>query len=127
MVEHDSQTLNGIFHALSDRTRRDMLGKLATTDLTVGELAEPFAMSLAAASKHIRVLEKAGLVRRDIQGRTHRCSLAPMPLASADQWLDMYRRYWTEQLGTLEELLRSEDEPSKPMQQDNSKKENEDD
>lgn len=107
MVEYDSQTLDTIFHALGDGTRRAMLESLATADRTVGELAEPFAMSLAAASKHIKVLEGAGLISRAVEGRTHRCSLSPMPLASADQWIGMYRRYWTEQIDNLEALLRA--------------------
>ncbi|WP_439569229.1 ArsR/SmtB family transcription factor [Sphingopyxis sp.] len=108
MVEHDSQTLDTIFHALGDATRRAMLGDLAVGDRTVGELAEPFAMSLAAASKHIKVLEAAGLIRRDVRGRTHVCSLEPMPLMSADQWLGVYRRFWTGRLDTLEILLRAD-------------------
>ena len=107
MVEHDSH-LSTIFHALGDGTRRAMLENLATGDRTVGELAEPFAMSLAAVSKHIKVLEGAGLIRREVQGRVHKCSLSPMPLASADQWLSMYRRYWNEQLDALEALLGSD-------------------
>lgn len=116
MVEHDSLALDTIFHALGDATRRAMLGDLATGERTVGELAEPFAMSLAAASKHIRVLEAAGLIRRDVRGRTHVCSLDPAPLMSADQWLGIYRRFWTDRLDTLEQLLRAEDAapPRKP-------------
>ncbi len=86
-----------------------MLGDLATGERTVGELAEPFAMSLAAASKHIKVLETAGLIRRDVRGRTHICSLDPAPLMSADQWLGIYRRFWTGRLDALEQLLRAED------------------
>jgi len=107
MVEHDSQTLDTIFHALGDATRRAMLGELAAGQRSVGELAEPFAMSLAAASKHIRVLERAGLIRREIRGRTHVCSLDPAPLMSADQWLGVYRRFWSDRLDTLEALLRA--------------------
>ena len=114
MVEHDSQTLDNIVHALGDATRRAMLAELATGGRTVGELAEPFAMSLAAASKHIKVLESAGLIRRDVRGRTHHCSLEPVPLASADQWLGMYRRFWTDRLDTLEQLLRAEDAATLP-------------
>ena len=86
-----------------------MLRTLSEGKRTVSELAQPFAMSLAAASKHIKVLENAGLIRREVEGRVHRCSLEPMPLATADQWLAMYRRYWTEQIDTLEELLRADD------------------
>ncbi len=114
MVEHDSQTLDTIFHALGDATRRAMLGELAAGERTVGELAQPFAMSLAAASKHIKVLENAGLIRRDVRGRTHHCSLDPVPLASADQWLAIYRRFWTGRLDTLERLLREQDAPPPP-------------
>lgn len=112
MVEHDSHTLDTIFHALGDATRRAMLGELAVGERTVGELAEPFAMSLAAASKHIKVLESAGLIRRDVRGRTHVCSLDPVPLMGADQWLGLYRRFWTDRLDTLERLLR--DAPQTP-------------
>lgn len=114
MVEHDSQTLDTIFHALGDATRRAMLGELAAGQRTVGELAEPFAMSLAAASKHIKALEKAGLVRREVRGRTHVCSLDPVPLMSADQWLGIYRRFWTSQLDNLEALLRAADAAPPP-------------
>lgn len=117
MVEHDSQMLDTIFHALGDATRRAMLGELAAGERTVGELARPFAMSLAAASKHIKVLEQAGLVRRDVRGRTHVCSLDPVPLASADQWLGIYRRFWTDRLDTLERLLRANDAVPPPPKQ----------
>jgi DNA-binding transcriptional ArsR family regulator len=109
MVEHDSPGLNLVFHALGDATRRRMLRHLAEGDRTVGELAQPFSISLAAASKHIRALEGAGLIRREVRGRTHWCSLEPGPLASADQWLRHYERFWTARLDTLEELLRQDD------------------
>ena len=114
MVEHDSHTLDTIFHALGDTTRRAMLGELAAGERTVGELAEPFAMSLAAASKHIKVLEAAGLVRRDIRGRTHVCSLDPVPLMRADQWIGIYRRFWTGRLDVLEKILRADDAATPP-------------
>ncbi|MBW8294887.1 metalloregulator ArsR/SmtB family transcription factor [Sphingopyxis sp.] len=114
MVEHNSHALDTVFHALGDATRRTMLGDLAAGERTVGELAQPFAMSLAAASKHIKVLEAAGLIRRDIRGRTHVCSLDPAPLMSADEWLGVYRRFWTDRLDTLEQLLRAEDAAPPP-------------
>ena len=114
MVEHDSHALDTIFHALGDATRRAMLGDLAVGERTVSELAQPFAMSLAAASKHIKVLEAAGLIRRDVRGRTHMCSLEPAPLMSADQWIGVYRRFWTDHLDTLEALLRAEDSAPPP-------------
>ena len=95
MVELQTPQLDTIFHALGDATRRQMLRDLADGERTVGELAEPFAISLAAASKHIRALESAGLIRREVRGRTHFCSLDPGPLASAHQWLNFYERFWT--------------------------------
>jgi DNA-binding transcriptional ArsR family regulator len=105
MVEHPDR-LDRIFHALGDPTRRAMLRRLAAQERTVGELAEPFAMSLAAASKHVKTLEQAGLVRRTVRGRTHFCRLNPQPLADADDWLRSYERLWTQRLKALEALLR---------------------
>jgi len=101
--------MNSIFHALGDATRRQMLRDLASGERTVSDLAKPFAMSLAAASKHIRVLEGAGLIRREVRGRTHICRLDPGPLASAHEWLGFYERFWNSRLDLLEQLLRDED------------------
>lgn len=105
MIEYPSR-LDGVFHALSDPTRRAMLAALATGERSVGELAAPFEMSLAAASKHIRTLERAGLLRRTVQGRTHRCALQAAPLAEAEAWLRGYAKFWTARLDNLEALLR---------------------
>jgi DNA-binding transcriptional ArsR family regulator len=101
--------MDQIFHALSDGTRRRMLRDLAERDRTVSELALPHAMSLAGASKHIKVLERAGLVRREIRWRTHWCSLEAAPLALAQRELQFYERFWTDRLDVLERLLREED------------------
>ena len=109
MVKLHRSQLNAIFHALCDATRRQMLRELANGERTVGQLAEPFAMSLAAASKHIKVLENAGLIRREVRGRTHLCRLDPGPLAAAHKWLSFYERFWTGRLDMLEQLLREED------------------
>ena len=109
MVELQTPQMNSVFHALGDATRRQMLRDLASGERTVSELAGPFAMSLAAASKHIRVLEGAGLIRREVRGRTHVCRLDPGPLASAHEWLGFYERFWTSRLDILEQLLRDED------------------
>jgi DNA-binding transcriptional ArsR family regulator len=114
MVELEQPQLNTIFHALGDATRRRMLRELALGERTVGELAEPFAISLAAASKHIKALENAGLIRREVRGRTHLCRLDPGPLASAHLWLRFYERFWTERLDVLERFLRKEDERQSP-------------
>jgi DNA-binding transcriptional ArsR family regulator len=109
MVELQTLEMNSVFHALGDATRRQMLRDLATGERTVSELAQPFAMSLAAASKHIKVLEGAGLIRREVRGRTHVCRLEPGPLASAHEWLGFYERFWNSRLDLLEQLLRDED------------------
>jgi DNA-binding transcriptional ArsR family regulator len=113
MVEHEPPQLDTVFHALGDATRRRMLHELTAGERTVGELAKPFAISLAAASKHIKALEAAGLIRREIRGRTHLCRLAPGPLASAHQWLSFYAHFWTDRLDVLDRLLRAEDADKK--------------
>jgi DNA-binding transcriptional ArsR family regulator len=100
--------LDGTFHALADLTRREILRDLAKQERTVTELAQPFPMSLAAVSKHIKVLERAGLVSRTVQGRTHICRLAPQALAEASGWLRFYERFWTARLDALEAMF---DEP----------------
>ncbi|RVU35009.1 transcriptional regulator [Hwanghaeella grinnelliae] len=114
MVELKTSRLNAVFHALGDSTRREMLQDLSEGQKTVGQLAEPYAISLAAASKHIKVLEKAGLVSREVQGRTHFCRLEPGPLASAQQWLTHYEHFWTGRLDALERILRAEDDAARP-------------
>src|SRR5262245_8209151 len=101
----DSSAMNEVFHALSHDTRRAMLTRLASHELTIGQLAEPFSMSLEAASKHVRVLERAGLVRRTVEGRRHVCRLDARPLASAAAWLRFYERFWTERLDALGRLF----------------------
>jgi DNA-binding transcriptional ArsR family regulator len=109
MVEQQPAQLDAVFHALGDATRRRMLRSLADGQRTVGELAAPFDMSLAAASKHIKALEKAGLVRRTVQGRTHICRLEARPMEDAHEWINFYRRFWSERFDVLETLLRQED------------------
>jgi DNA-binding transcriptional ArsR family regulator len=119
MVELDAPELDDVFHALGDPTRRRMLRELVHGVRTVSELAQPFDMSLAAASKHIKVLEGAGLIRREVRGRTHICSLNADPLAGAYDWLRTYQRFWTGRLDVLERLLR-EDDARKASEPDNS-------
>ena len=114
MVERNELRLDSVFHALGDATRRQMLRALAREEQTVGQLAAPFEMSLAAASKHVKALENAGLIRREVRGRTHVCRLDPGPLASAHRWLDFYARFWSERLDALERLLAEEPQPSRP-------------
>jgi len=114
MVEQKTAQLDSVFHALGDATRRRMLRELARNERTVGELAQPFAISLAAASKHIKALENAGLIRREVRGRTHLCRLNPGPLANAHEWLSFYQQFWTDRLDALEQLLRKEQATKTP-------------
>lgn len=94
-----------------------MLSALAEGPRKVSELAAPFAMSLAAASKHVRVLERAGLLRREVRGRVHVCTLEPAPLAASDAWLRQYERFWNERLDQLEVLL-TDDDTQPPLRSD---------
>lgn len=103
--------LDAVFHALADQTRRAMVQRLAQSACTVSELAQPFAMSLAAASKHLRVLEGAGLVHRRVAGRQHFCSLDATALRSAQGWLRYYEQYWTESFDALERIANKEPHP----------------
>ncbi|MGG4093805.1 ArsR/SmtB family transcription factor [Paenibacillus lautus] len=106
MVEQNNEEqLDHIFHALADPTRREMVRMIAAQERTVSELAEPFDMSLAAASKHIKVLERSGLLDRSIQGRTHSCRLNPGVMSRAMEWLQFYERFWTRQFDALEREL----------------------
>ena len=112
MVEFHVAHLDAVFHALSDRTRRAMLARLAGGEASIGDLAQPFSMSFAGASKHVKVLEGAGLVRRRVAGRTHFCRLEAARLAEANAWLRHYERFWTDRLDALEGLLLAEDAAS---------------
>ena len=103
----DLDGLDDVFHALSHEVRRAMLGRLALGDLTVGQLAEPLNMTLAAASKHVKTLERAGLVHRTVDGRRHLCRLEPGPLAPAYAWLHFYERFWAERLDALADLFQT--------------------
>ncbi|MBI5092614.1 MAG: winged helix-turn-helix transcriptional regulator [Candidatus Hydrogenedentes bacterium] len=109
MVAQSSAVLDSVFHALADPTRRAMLRRLTDGKRNISELAAPFRMSFAAASKHVRVLESAGLVKRTVEGREHVCAIEASPLAAAEEWLQFYERFWTMRLDALEAALRSED------------------
>jgi DNA-binding transcriptional ArsR family regulator len=102
--------LDAVFHALGDRTRRALLARLASRPARVTELARPFDMSLPAVSRHIRVLESAGLIARSVDGRVHQCSLAAAPMKTAEAWLDRYRRFWEGNLDALARLVEAEGE-----------------
>ena len=93
--------LDGVFSALGDPTRRAIVTRLQDGPATVGQLAQPFRVSRPAISKHLRVLERAGLVRRTTEGRMSRCELDPSHLHEASEWLEQYRRFWERQLDRL--------------------------
>ena len=105
MVEYRSSQLDHVFHALADPTRRAVLRELTRGRRSVGQLAEPFPMSFAAVTKHIQVLEKAGLVRKVRQGKFVQCRLQGEPLLLASDWIEQQRVYWQTQLDGLERFL----------------------
>ena len=106
MVELQVNNLNQVYGAIADPTRRAIIAMLADGDeVNVGFLADQFPISLNGVSKHIKVLERAGLVERTIRGREHRLRLTPEPLRDAAQWLEHYREFWEKRLDALEELL----------------------
>ncbi len=107
------QKLDGIFHALSDTTRRTMLRRLAGGEQKISDLAAPFDMSFNAVSKHVKVLEGAGLVRRRVEGRAHVCSLAPAGLKSADEWLRFYESFWSVRFDALDQMFRAQNQAAK--------------
>ena len=109
--EAASEDLSLLFGALSDETRRGILARLAEGDASVGEIAAPFDVSRPAISKHLRVLERAGLVERRRDGRISRCSLRAGPMREAASWIDRYRAFWEHQLDALSRYLEREGDP----------------
>lgn len=108
MVNYQAPDLDQVFHALADPTRRAIIGALSGGPKTVGELSRPFQISLPAVSKHVKVLERAGLVTRRVRGREHHCRLNPESLVSAHDWLSFYSGFWQERLDALDALLRQD-------------------
>jgi DNA-binding transcriptional ArsR family regulator len=106
MVKQYSPSLDRTFHALAHPTRREMLSRLLGGERNVTELAARLRMSFPAASKHVRVLERARLVRRRIVGRSHLCRLEGQPLADANEWLEQYRKTWEANFQRLDQLLK---------------------
>lgn len=111
MVKYPSAHLNRTFAALADPTRRRILADLANGEQCVTRLARPYAMSLPAISKHLRVLEKAGLLRRRRYGRVHEMKLEAAPLKQAAQWVEEYRKFWERSLDRLAAYLEQADKP----------------
>jgi DNA-binding transcriptional ArsR family regulator len=102
MVEYQSAMLDQVFAAVADPTRRAILATLSRKPATIGEIARPFPMSLNAISKHIKTLERAGLIRREVMGRKHYCRLQPRRLRQAAAWLEHQRAFWEARLDALE-------------------------
>lgn len=105
MVKYKNEKLDATFSALADPTRRSILARLSKGGAQVTELAEPFGMSLPAVSKHLRVLEKANLIKRQVDGRVHWIQLKAESLKPAFDWIEYYERFWTEQLQSLQSFL----------------------
>ncbi|WP_460630655.1 ArsR/SmtB family transcription factor [Leifsonia lichenia] len=105
MGEYQAATLDRVFGAISDPTRREILNRLAGGDERVTEVASNFTISLNSVSKHVRVLEQAGLVTRTIQGRNHVLSLNADPMSQAAEWIDHYRAFWTDRLAALDRFV----------------------
>jgi DNA-binding transcriptional ArsR family regulator len=105
MGEYSTGLLDRVFSAVSDPTRRAILARLADSDARVTDVASAFPISLNSTSKHIRVLEGAGLVRRSVRGREHILTLEAAPLADAAGWIDHYRRFWSAQLASLDAFV----------------------
>ena len=99
-------TLSNTFSALADPTRRAILARLALGELSVTELAQPFEMSMPAISKHLKVLERAGLITRGREAQWRPCTLKATPLKDAAEWLERYRRFWEESFDRLDDYLR---------------------
>ena len=105
MVELEPPHLDTVFHALSDPTRRAILARLARGETTVNDLAAPFQMSLPAVSKHLKVLESAGLIERGREAQWRPCKLTAAPLHEASNWIDQYRRFWEHSFDRLDNYL----------------------
>jgi len=99
------QNLDAVFAALADPTRRAILSRLATGEASVSEIAEPFEMSQPAVSKHLRVLERAGLIERDIDKQRRPARLKAEPMAAAVRWLEEFKQFWSSSLDQLDDLL----------------------
>lgn len=112
MVEQNAGRLDGTFHALAHPIRRAVIARLADRDASITEIASWFDISLNGVSKHVKVLEQAGLLTRTVAGRTHYIALQPARLAEANEWIAHYRHFWERRLDALESLLESRQDGS---------------
>ena len=111
MVNNEQTVLDHTFAALADPTRRAMLSRLVQGEASVGDLAAPHAMSLPAISKHLKVLERAGLIRRRKDGRVHHCSLDAAPMGAAAAWIATHRQFWEARFDALDDYLNDRKQP----------------
>jgi len=105
MVNNNAGRLDAVFAALADATRRGMIARLSTGAATIGELGQPFGISKPAVTKHVKMLERAGLIRREREGRSHRCSLRTAPMREGERWIARQRRFWELSLDSLARLV----------------------
>jgi DNA-binding transcriptional ArsR family regulator len=120
MVEYTVASLDSVFHALSDATRRAILRDVSCEARTVGQIAEPYSMSLAAVSKHLQVLERADLIRREKKGNYRMVQLNADSLRAAQEWLAYYETFWTGQLDALQNYLETAETPGEDVRNGNS-------
>lgn len=117
MMQMTTDHLSHTFAALADPTRRAILARLAEGEASVTDLAEPFEMSLPAVSKHLKVLERAGLIARGKEAQWRPCRLKPAAMKEAADWIEHYRKFWTESLDRLEDYLREQQKPKHPKEE----------
>lgn len=112
MVNYADPVMDAVFTALSDPTRRGMIRRLSHGPATVGELGEPYPISKPAVTKHVKTLERAGLIHRERDGRVHRCSLDPEPMRRAEKWIERHRRFWERSLDALADYVEDTHPPN---------------
>ena len=105
MVNYNEEQMSAVFMALADATRRGMITRLSEGPATIGELGRPYAISKPAVTRHVKVLERAGLVSRKKDGRIHRCKLNPAPMKTAEDWIEKHRKFWEASLDSLASYL----------------------
>ena len=117
MGEYNSDQLDAVFGAVADATRRAILAQLSTGNARVTDLASQFPISLNSVSKHVRMLERAGLVERTVLGRDHILSLNAVAMAEADEWMEYYRQFWTDRLAALDKMMQRKRRESQPKKE----------
>jgi DNA-binding transcriptional ArsR family regulator len=112
MVNYRDEVMDAVFTALADSTRRGMIARLSKGPASIGELGRPYAITKPAVTKHVKLLERAGLIRREVRGRTHRVTLEPRAMQRAEDWIERYRKFWEASLDALADYV----EKTKPKE-----------